>query len=119
MIIEIDDESKDPPYIQLRAAIAHAIGTGELAQGAKLPSIRQIAGDLGLANNTVARAYRELEADGFVVSRGRRGTVVMRTPEPDADAKTKALVDDFVANGRQLGLDAGAMMRLLAEALAR
>ena len=55
------------------------IVAGSLAVGARLPSIRQLASDLGLAPGTVARAYRELEAEGPVSSRVRHGTVVQPT----------------------------------------
>jgi DNA-binding transcriptional regulator YhcF (GntR family) len=51
-----------------------------LGEGDRLPSIRQLAGDLGMATNTVQRAYRELEAHGLIESRGRHGTVVLAPP---------------------------------------
>lgn len=77
MILEIDTRSPVPPYEQLREQIAALIGAGALAPGMKLPTIRQLAGDLGLATGTVARAYRELDAAGVVASRGRHGTTVI------------------------------------------
>jgi len=119
MIIEIDDESKDPPYVQLRAGIMVAIANGTLDKGERLPSIRQVAGDLGLANNTVARAYRELEADGFVVSRGRRGTIVIDVPTPTEDQAVRQLIDDFVAESHRLGLSPAATLALVSESLAK
>lgn len=76
MILRIDPHSALPPFEQIRAQIATMVQTGVLADGARLPSIRQLANDLGLASGTVARAYRELEAEGTVVTRGRHGTVV-------------------------------------------
>lgn len=88
MILEIDPRSAVPPYEQLRQqVVAHVVG-GALSTGARLPSIRQLANDLGLAGGTVARAYRELESDGVVTTHGRHGTVVAgpphgTTPSPD------------------------------------
>ena len=76
MILRIDPRSAVPPYEQLRQQITTMVQTGVLADGSRLPAIRQLAGDLGLASGTVARAYRELEADGVVATRGRHGTVV-------------------------------------------
>jgi len=76
VIVEIDTASPVPPYEQIRAQIALMIATGVLAADTQLPSIRQLAADLGLATNTVARAYRELESAGLVVSRVRHGTRV-------------------------------------------
>lgn len=80
MLIEVDPTSELPPYEQLRVQVTAMVLTGELPVGERLPSIRQLAGDLGLATGTVARAYRELEADGVVRSRGARGTTVVGPP---------------------------------------
>jgi DNA-binding transcriptional regulator YhcF (GntR family) len=77
MILEIDPRSAVPPYEQLREQITALVIGGALPPGARLPSIRQLANDLGLAGGTVARAYRELEADGVVSTHGRHGTVVV------------------------------------------
>ena len=83
MLIEIDPASPVPPYEQLRIVITAMVLRGALEPGAKLPSIRQLSGDLGLAPGTVARAYRELEAVGVVRSRGARGTVILGPPAAD------------------------------------
>lgn len=85
MMIELDPRSTEPPYEQLRTQITGMVLNGELAPGDRLPSIRQLAGDLGLASGTVARAYRELEADGVVVGRGARGTTVLGPPSSAVD----------------------------------
>ncbi|MFN3867338.1 MAG: GntR family transcriptional regulator, partial [Demequina sp.] len=80
-----------------------AVKAGTLAPGAKLPAVRRLALDLGLAANTVARAYRELEADGIVETRGRNGTVV----SPHGDATTQAAQQAamaYVEAVRRLGL---------------
>ena len=78
--IEVDPASPVPPFEQLRAQFAAMIASGVLLPGDQLPSIRQLAGDLGLAVNTVARTYRELETLGLVRSRVRHGTTVAATP---------------------------------------
>ena len=88
MILEIDPRSAVPPYEQLRQQVTALVFGGALAIGDRLPSIRQLANDLGLAGGTVARAYRELEADGVVTTHGRHGTVIAgppREPPPAAD----------------------------------
>lgn len=89
MNIDVDVTSPVPPYEQVRAQIADLAATGALPVGARLPSIRQLAGDLGLAPGTVARAYRELESEGVVTSRVRHGTTVAPRPRPSA-SQTKA-----------------------------
>ena len=74
--LSVDPDSADPPYEQVRAQLAALVGRGDLAEGERLPTVRALAGDLGLAVNTVARAYKELEAEGLVTTRRRAGTVV-------------------------------------------
>ncbi len=76
MILTVEPSSAVPPYEQIRGQIEAMVATGTLAAGDRLPSIRQLAHDLGLAGGTVARAYTELEQAGLVVSRRRTGTVV-------------------------------------------
>jgi DNA-binding transcriptional regulator YhcF (GntR family) len=75
-IVTIDTSSDVPPYEQVRLQLARKINDGSLPVGTKLPTVRQLAGDLGLAVNTVARAYRELEGADLLETRGRAGTFV-------------------------------------------
>ena len=84
VILEIDPRSTVPPYEQLRQQVTALVLGGALAPGARLPAIRQLANDLGLAGGTVARAYRELESDGVVTTHGRHGTVVAGPPREPA-----------------------------------
>jgi GntR family transcriptional regulator len=65
-----------PPYEQVRRQLAGHIQTGRLPAGSRLPSVRQLAADLGLAAGTVARAYRELEDMGLITTDRARGTHV-------------------------------------------
>jgi GntR family transcriptional regulator len=80
VILEVDPRSPIPPYEQLRQQVTALVLGRALGPGDRLPSIRQLANDLGIAGGTVARAYRELEADGVVTTRGRHGTVVAGPP---------------------------------------
>jgi DNA-binding transcriptional regulator YhcF (GntR family) len=75
-VIRIDASSAVPPFEQVRAQFAAQIAGGTLVVGTRLPTVRALADELGLAVNTVARAYRELETAGLVETRGRSGTVV-------------------------------------------
>jgi DNA-binding transcriptional regulator YhcF (GntR family) len=99
-VISFDPRSPIPPYEQVRAQLARQVQSGELAPGTRLPSVRRLAGDLGLAVNTVARAYRELEQAGLVATRGRNGTVVTGTDETRALDAAAA----YAATVRGLGL---------------
>ncbi|RJQ74327.1 GntR family transcriptional regulator [Pseudonocardiaceae bacterium YIM PH 21723] len=76
MLIRLDTESRVPPFEQVRSQLAQQITDRALAVGAKLPTVRALAAELGLAVNTVARAYRELEEAGLVETRGKAGTFV-------------------------------------------
>src|SRR5690606_17893665 len=88
LTVEVDPRSPVPPYEQIRTRLLELVRTGALAPGTRLPPIRQLAGDLGVAPNTVARAYRELEAAGVLSSRRRHGTTV--TPEAAERARPEA-----------------------------
>lgn len=106
MRLRVDAASTVPPYEQIRAQLASGIATGALPPGALLPAIRQLAGDLGLAAGTVARAYQELERDGLVAGSGRRGTVVRGT-ERDIEAHRRRelsrAAQSYVEQVRALG----------------
>jgi DNA-binding transcriptional regulator YhcF (GntR family) len=75
-IISVDPDSDVPPFEQVRSSIAEQVTSGDLAVGAKLPTVRALAAELGIAANTAARAYRELEQAGLIETRGRAGTFV-------------------------------------------
>lgn len=74
--LTVDPASAVPPYEQLRQSVAAAVAEGRLVAGTKLPTVRALAAQLGLAVNTVAKAYRELEQAGVVQTKSRAGTVV-------------------------------------------
>lgn len=72
----IDATSSTPPFEQLRMQVIECARSGELVPGDKLPTVRRLAEELGLAANTVARAYRELEHDEVIETRGRNGSFI-------------------------------------------
>ncbi|UIK88219.1 GntR family transcriptional regulator [Arthrobacter polaris] len=80
--IIIDLGTATPPYEQVQTQIASLIAVGELPPGTRLPTVRSLAGDLGLAAGTVARAYKELEAAGVLTTNRRQGTVVAGVTGP-------------------------------------
>ena len=101
--IAIDEGSDVPPYEQVRVRLASAIDDGSLTAETRLPTVRALATDLGLAANTVARAYRELELAGYVETRGRNGTVVAARPSPTHRSAVNA-ARTFARRVRELGI---------------
>lgn len=90
--LEVDLSSGVPAYEQIRTQVVAHVAAGRLAAGDKLPTIRTLATDLGLAPGTVARAFRELELAGVVVTRRRAGTVIADGVPVPADAPRRAAV---------------------------
>jgi|ERR1700722_5870474 DNA-binding transcriptional regulator YhcF (GntR family) len=103
-LLVLDPQSSTPPYEQVRSQIAAAIESGRLRPAAQLPTVRRLAGDLGLAVNTVARAYRELELAGLVETRGRQGTLVAGPPSQTRQLAVQA-AQTFFRRMRELGFD--------------
>lgn len=105
--ITVDPGSGVAPWRQVRDQLLHLVRSGVLPVGARLPTIRQLAGDLGLAAGTVARVYRELETDGVLRTARRQGTVVAGVPAAQAspaDALTLAAAE-YAARAAELGAD--------------
>ncbi|MFY9630967.1 MAG: GntR family transcriptional regulator [Candidatus Cybelea sp.] len=95
-----------PPYQQVAAQIRAAIERGELPPEAPLPTVRQLAGDLGLAPNTIARAYGELQSEGWLVGDRRRGTRVAGQVPVNARGRLHSLreaTEKFVTTLRHRG----------------
>ncbi len=80
-MISIDTNSQAPLHDQLVTQLRSLIAAGTLATGNELPTVRQLANDLGINQNTVARAYRELTDSGLLASARGRGTIVIATKE--------------------------------------
>ena len=114
--VEIDLRSPVPPFEQIRARIADLVAAGELPAGTRLPSVRTLAGDLGIAPNTVVRAYRELEAAGVVRTARGKGTVVADAPPAPDDAAVGAAVERAVPLARAAGWDAARLRRAVDDA---
>lgn len=115
-MIVIDPASHVPPFEQLRAGLVEAMTSGELAPGDRLPTVRRLAEDLGIAPGTVARAYRELEASTLIETRGRNGTFVAFTGDPTRQQAQQAAAA-FAEQIRALRMDADEALALVAAAL--
>lgn len=119
--LAVDLGDPTPPFEQIRRQLAQLIAAGDLAKGERLPTVRQLAHDLGLATGTVARAYRELESAGLVETRRAAGTRVLGPPKVAArqvDAELADAAAEFAARARALGVDPGRSVLAVERAVA-
>ncbi|MFE0632455.1 GntR family transcriptional regulator [Streptomyces sp. NPDC058864] len=114
--ITVRPDAATAPYEQLRAQIADQARSGALPVGYRLPTVRGLADDLGLAANTVAKAYRALEEDGVIETRGRNGTFVAAAGDAAA-REAAAAASGYAQRARRLGLDRAAAEAAVREAL--
>ena len=109
-MIDLDNTSSTPPYEQIRSQLAAHVDSGALQPGDRLPTVRRLAEDLGVATNTVARAYRELEQSGVIETRGRGGSFVTGD---QVERKAKAAAAAYLAETKALGLSAAEALALV------
>jgi DNA-binding transcriptional regulator YhcF (GntR family) len=114
--VTIDPQAPTAPYEQLRAQIAAQAQDGRLPVGYRLPTVRGLADELGLAANTVAKAYRALESDGVVETRGRNGTFVAAARDAAA-REAAAAAQAYAQRARRLGLDRAAALAAVTDAV--
>ncbi|UUO03967.1 GntR family transcriptional regulator [Mycolicibacterium novocastrense] len=100
--VRIDHRASGALFDQLRTQVIDGVRDGRLPPGTRLPTVRELAGRLGLAVNTVARAYRELESAGILETRGRFGTFVAHADPVDGAMATAA--NTFVSAAKALGV---------------
>lgn len=110
-LLQVGVHGGKPLFEQLRLQMIDAIRAGTLPAGARLPTVRELAGQLGLATNTVARTYRELESAGVVETRGRFGTFVAHTDPAAAAMATAARA--YADAARAVGLGKTEALRYL------
>ncbi len=115
-LLLLDPTSSLPPYEQVRSQLADAILRGELLPAERIPTVRKLAGDLGLAVNTVAKAYRALEETGLVETRGRHGTVVANQTSKERRLATQA-ARQFAARMKTLGIGEAETLAILTREL--
>jgi DNA-binding transcriptional regulator YhcF (GntR family) len=119
-LIDVDPASSVAPYEQVRASVTSLVRSGRIAPHTRLPAVRRLAVDLGLAANTVARAYRELEAAGVVETRGRLGTFVVDPASSSGEGRDEGreAAREYAARMRELGVSAERALDLARAALA-
>ncbi|WP_167132657.1 GntR family transcriptional regulator [Paramicrobacterium chengjingii] len=112
----IDAELGEPAFEQLRSQLIDAVRNGAVAAGDKLPTVRGLATELHLAANTVAKAYRALEEDGLIETRGRSGSFVSAQGDATHQRLQRA-ASDYAALARELKVDAASALDYTRSAL--
>lgn len=127
LVVQVDLLAPTPVYEQIRSQVSAHVAAGLLGVGDRLPTVRALAAELGLATNTVARAYHELEAEGLVTTRRRVGTVVTQSAaatdrEPATDtarAELQRSADELAVHADAAGLDDDQVLAVVRGALLR
>ena len=122
MLVRVDPLGPEPLFEQLVLQVKSAVARGELRPGDRLPSVRELAGELSINPNTVARAYRELETAGVIATRRGAGCFVKDVAPVMRDSerarRLAALLERAVTEAYHLGFGAEEIRRALAEHLA-
>jgi len=122
-VIRVDAASFVPIYEQIKQEIGRLAATGRLKAGEPLPSIRDLAAEIIVNPNTVARAYRELEQEGVIATQKGRGSVVAERARRDAERVLRAhlgrVMDGVIAEARNFDLDDDAIRNMVEERLRR
>ena len=116
-MITINPRDPRPIYLQIKENLIRLILTGAMQTDERLPSVRELAGSLAINPNTIQRAYRELESEGFIYSVTGRGSYVAALSEIDQGRKA-AKLEEFKAAAREL-LNLGTVKAELEAILAR
>jgi DNA-binding transcriptional regulator YhcF (GntR family) len=120
--IRLDPTARVPLSEQLRSTLASRIASGGLAPGERMPTVRDLAAELEIAPNTVAKAYRELASAGLIAGRGRRGTFVAErssTGHRDGAARLAEAAEVYARRARELGFGPSAARAAAGAALRR
>jgi GntR family transcriptional regulator len=112
MFSELDFRSHIPIYVQLVERIKHLVASGVLEPGSQLPTVRQMAAELRVNFNTVARAYRILDESGVISTQQGRGTYVLDPPPPEQAerlrrAALEGLAGSFISDAERMGFEPG------------
>lgn len=120
MKFDIDLTTHQPVYSQIMGQVKHAVATGELRPGDQLPTVRQMAADLRVNFNTVARAYRLLDEEGLISTQHGRGTFLLDPPSEKESQRRRRrqlvlVTEYFVGETEKLGFSPDEVRSLVEE----
>jgi GntR family transcriptional regulator len=113
----LDASSGVPPYLQLVHQVRHSLLLGYLREGDRLPTVKELAGDLAINPNTVVKAYRQLEHEGLAGGRPGQGTFItaaLAPPPPAASGLLRASLEEWFRSAEEAGLSEEAVTALIA-----
>ncbi len=113
----LEASSGVPPYLQLVHQVRQSLLLGYLRAGDRLPTVKELAGDLAINPNTVVKAYRQLEHEGLAGGRPGQGTFITATlapPPPAASATLRASLEEWFRSAAEAGLSEEAVTALIA-----
>jgi GntR family transcriptional regulator len=118
MKFSIDLTAHTPAYLQIMGEVKQAIAAGELKPGGQLPTVRQLAADLRINFNTVARAYRLLDEEAIISTQHGRGTYILTQPSARSTQRMRAqqlalLAENFVSEAEKLSFTPAEVRKLL------
>jgi GntR family transcriptional regulator len=113
MLVKIDPGSGEPLFAQIAAQVRSAIATGQVAEGDRLPTARELADALDVNMHTVLRAYGDLRDEGLVDMRRRRGVIVQASS--DTRARLLGLAKELVAEATKQGISRQELRKLIEE----
>jgi GntR family transcriptional regulator len=124
MKFQIDLTNHTPIYLQIMSQVKHAVASGELAPGEQLPTVRQLAADLRVNFNTVARAYRQLDEEGIISTQHGRGTFILEPASEQDSVRLRQqdlalLAQYFVEEARKLDVSPDEVRQQLEAQLAQ
>jgi len=123
MLIRLNPRRRESIYLQIVSQIKHLVASGRLKIGEQLPTVRQLASDLRLNPNTIARAYNQLIQEGVIAAQQGRGTYVYQTPPPSENRKSRrdrvtAEVEELLRDAEQIGCGADELEKIWRERFA-
>lgn len=118
MKFSIDLTAHSPAYLQIMGEVKQAIATGELKPGDQLPTVRQLAADLRINFNTVARAYRLLDEEAIISTQHGRGTYIMNPPSARSKQRMRTqqlalLTEHYVGEAEKLSFEPDEVRKLI------
>lgn len=119
MLVVISHANPDPLYKQVTDQVKDAIGRGFLKPDTRLPSIRELSSDLGISPITIKRAYRDLESEGFIVTRSGLGSYVaeidMENLRKTKRADIRKMVRSLLSTAERFGIDGDEIIGMIEE----